>query len=326
MIKKILKAIASGMIGILLAVFVYEQGAQLYFDSKKPPASEFVGIDGVPTHFIRKGEGGPTVVFQSGLGGDHKIWEQIQDSVSRFTTTLSYDRSGLQWSGSSKSPKTLESITHELELLLEKTGCPKPYILVGHSLAGLTLRPFIQKHEHDITSVIFLDVSHPLQVKRSSEELKKYLVVPPDGLVAALVESGWARLYFTFRPFISDVPGSHPMNKHITRYFYRSYKTVLQEAREDDPMFDEAGEIESFGQIPLTVITGAYPQGADFLQDPALEKEYLEIHRSGQKDLLRLSAQSKQIIAPNSGHYVPLTDEPLVIGAILEYVNKAGAL
>ncbi|MCD8539398.1 MAG: alpha/beta hydrolase [Leadbetterella sp.] len=322
MTKRILKAILKSILTLLLVIFLYEQASQLYFNSKKPSAAEFVDIDGVPTHFVKKGKGGPTVVFQSGLGGDYKTWEAIQDSVSRFTTTLSYDRTGLQWSGPSKSPKTLESMTRELEILLEKTGCPKPYILVGHSLSGLTLRPFIQRHKQDISGVIFLDVSHPEQVKRSSEELKKYLVVPPQGLVAALVESGWARIYFSFRPFISDVPGSHPMNKHITNYFYRSYKTVLQEAREDDLMFNEAGKINSFGSVPLTVITGAYPQGTGFLEDPALENEYLEIHRSGQKDLLRLSAQSKQIIAPNSGHYVPLTDESLVINAILESVGS----
>ncbi|MDT4851276.1 3-oxoadipate enol-lactonase [compost metagenome] len=302
---------------------IYEQASQFYFNSKKPPASEFVDIDGQATHFVRKGNGGPTVVFQSDLGGDYKIWEEIQDSLSRHTTTLSYDRAGLQWSDPSKSTKTLEGITRELEILLEKTGCPKPYILVGHSLAGLTLRPFIQKHEKEVAGVVFLDVSHPLQVERSSEELKKYLVVPSEALVTALVQSGLARIYFSFSPFIHDVPGSHPMNKHISRYFYRSYKTVLQEAREDDPMFDEAGKIDSFGNIPLSIITGAYPHGAGFLESPALENEYLEIHRSGQKDLLRLSTQSKQVIAPESGHYVPLTDKSLVIHAIMEYLDKA---
>lgn len=324
MFSKIIKAILLTVCGILLSTFIYERIAQLYFNSKKPSASEFTEIDGVPTHFVKKGKGGPTVVFQSGLGGDYKIWEQIQDSVSRFTTTLSYDRSGLQWSGFSGSPKTLESMTRELEQLLEKTGCPKPYILVGHSLAGLTLRPFIGKHQDEVAGVIFLDVSHPLQIEKSSDALKQYLVVPPDGLVAALVESGLARIYFSFRPFISDVPGSHPMNRHITNYFYRSYKTFLQEAREDDPMFEQSGKITSFGSIPLTVITGGYPQGIDFLEDKALQNEYLELHRSGQRDLLRLSTRSKQLIAPHSGHYVPLTDEPLVISAILEYVNNAG--
>lgn len=323
MIGKTLKAIGIAILAVLFTAFIYEQAAQIYFNSKQPPAQEFVEIDGVPIHFVKKGKGGPAVVFQSGLGGDYKIWEVIQDSLARYTTTLSYDRAGLQWSGRSELPKTMESFTRELETLLEKTGCPKPYILVGHSLAGLTLRPFIQKHEQEVAGVIFLDVSHPLQVKRSSEELKKYLVVPPDGLVTAVVESGLARIWFSFRPFISDMPGSHFMNRHITSYFYRSYKTFLQEAREDDPMFDEAAGISSFGTIPLTVITGAYPHGAGFLKNPVLENEYLEIHRSGQKDLLRLSTQSRQIIAPNSGHYVPLTDESLVIQAVKEYLDSA---
>ena len=317
---KFIKIAGTGCLLLLLALFLYEQLSQWYFDCGRPPAEQFVDIDGVPIHFVKKGTGGPTVVFQSGLGGDHKVWEAIQDSLSRFTTTLSYDRAGLQWSGPPQRSKTMESYTRELQVLLEKTHCPKPYVLVGHSLAGLTLRPFIQQNLQDISGVVFLDVSHPEQVERSSEDLKKYLVVPSETLVSALVESGLARIYLHVQPFISDVSASHFLNRHIAHYFYRSYKTLLQEAREDDPLFEEAGRITSFGEVPLTVITGAYPQGAVFLKDPALEKEYLEIHRSGQKELLHLSTRSQQLIAPHSGHYVPVTDESLVIEAIREHL------
>lgn len=324
-VKKTLRLVVLVIVGLLVVGIGYEQVAQLYFNAKKPGADSFVDIDGVPTFFVKKGQGGPTVVFQSGMGGDHKIWQQIQDSVSAFCSTISYDKSGLQWSGAAPSPKTIQGLTHELEQLLEKTNCPKPYILVGHSLAGITLRPFIQSHADDIAGVVFLDVSHPLQVERSSKELKKYLVVPPTWLVGTLVETGLARLYFSINPFISDVPGSHPMNKHIVDYFYKSYKTVLQEGRDDDAMFLEAAQITSFGDMPLTVITGAYSNGANFLGDATLGEEYLAIHRKGQQELLQLSTNSKPLIAQHSAHYVPLTDYQLVIDAIEDLIGNAAA-
>lgn len=319
-LTKLLKGVLFFFLAVLVMGTLYEHGAQLYFNGKRPPQNEFCEIGGVRTHFVKKGEGGPTVVFQSGLGGDYKIWEQIQDSVSKHTTTISYDRAGLMWSEDGKQTKTLGSITSELEQLLEKTNCPKPYIVVGHSLAGITLRPFVHDHQQDILAVIFADVSHPLQIKNSSEELKKYLVVPSKWLVSVLMETGIARLYFSYKPFMTDLPLKHWMNKHVRDYFYKSYQTFLQEAVDDDPMFEQAEVITSFGNIPLTVITGGYPNGADFLAEKSLATEYLTLHRQQQKDLLRLSSHSKQVIAHHSGHYVPLQDPEVVIDAVLEYV------
>lgn len=323
--KKILKKIILGGLVVVVVVFsigtVYEQLAQVYFDGKRPGKNSFVQIKGIPIHFNKKGNGGPTVVFQSGLGGDYKIWEEIQDSLANYTTTLSYDRAGLLWSGPSNETRTLESITEELEELLGKTGCSKPYILIGHSLAGLTLRPFVLGHKEEVKSVVFVDVAHPLQVKKSSEELKKYLVVPPQWLLTFLVETGIVRTYFSFKPFIAELPTDHWMNQHIKDYFYRFYKTMLQEAKDDDLMFEQSEQITSFGEIPLTVITGAYPNGAGFLNNPAVEKEYLDLHSNNQLDLLKLSTNSKQLIAKNSGHYVPLQDPELVIEAIKVYLK-----
>lgn len=128
---------------------IAEQLAQTYFNTKSPDLENLYAVNGKPVHAIRKGIGGPTVVFQSGLGSDHKIWQEIQDSVSKFTTTLSYDRAGLLWSDTSNELRSLSSISGELIGLLRETGCPKPYILVGHSMAGITLRQFIQDHTND---------------------------------------------------------------------------------------------------------------------------------------------------------------------------------
>lgn len=318
--KRIVQWVMFSVLGLIGAGIIIEQSFQIHFNFKKPGESEFCEINGLKVHYKKKGNGGPTVVFQSGLGGDYKIWEEIQDSLSKHTTTISYDRAGLLWSEPANETKTLENITAELEQLVEKTNCPKPYILVGHSLAGITLRPFIKNNPEDISAVVFADVSHPLQIKNSSEELKKYLVVPPKWLITTLMETGIARFYFTLQPFMADLPKSHWMNRHVRNYFYTSYEAFLQEANDDDPMFEQAETINHFGDIPLTIISGAYPKGADFLGKDYLAKEYLTLHRSQQKDLLQLSTKSKQIIAQNSGHYVPLQDAEIVIASVKEYL------
>lgn len=326
MLKKLIltriRQFSVGLIILLFAGIICEQVIQFYLDSKRPGPEQFCEINGANIHFIKKGSGGPTVVFQSGLGGDHKIWQNIQDSLSLVTTTIAYDRAGLQWSDRSGAEKTLESIKSELFELLEKTNCPKPYILVGHSLAGITLRPFVRDYGKDICGVVLLDASHPLDIKKSSDALKQYTQAPPAWLLTALMETGIGRLYFTFQPFITDIPDNHWMNQHIRDYFYRSYQTLFSEAVEDDIMFEQSEAITSFGTIPLAVITAAYPNGAGFLGDKALQAEYLKIHAELQKNLLDLSVNSRQLMAVNSGHYVPLQDEALVIRTIKEKIAE----
>lgn len=321
-VKKIVGWICFGLLALLFIGVLYEQLCQLYFNTKEPAADEFCEVDGYRVHFKKKGSGGPTVVFQSGLGGDYKIWKEIQDTLAQYTTTISYDRAGLLWSEARNETKTLENITSELKCLLEQTNSPKPYILVGHSLAGITLRPFIRDHSQDIAGIVFVDVAHPLQIKKSSEELKKYLVIPPRWLVTFLIETGMIRTYFALKPFVSDLPVNHWMNQHVRDYFYRMYKTFLQEAVDDDPMFEQSESISSFGDIPLSVITGAYPNGVDFLRASPLAAEFMRLHRQNQEDLLNLSTHSKQIIASKSGHYVPLTDPEIVSQAILQQLER----
>lgn len=313
---KITKWVLLAIAAVVAAGILYEQVSRSFLNRKRPDAEAFCSIENNMVHFVKKGTGGPTVVFQSGLGSDWKIWRDIQDSVSKFTTTISYDRAGLLWSDKRDGKKTMENITDELTELLEQTNCPEPYVVVGHSLAGITLRPFIGRSHDDIGAILFVDVAHPLQLLRASEELRAYTVAPPEWLTTLLVETGVFRAVFSSRPFIAGLPVDHWYNQHITDYFYRSYKTVLQEAREDDAMFEEAGQVTTFGDIPLIIITGTYPDGVDFTKDQRLQEEYINLHMNNQAELLGLSSRSYQVFARHSSHYVPLQDPGIIIHEI----------
>jgi hypothetical protein len=89
-------------------------------------------------------------------------------------------------------------------------------------------------------------------------------------------------------------------------------------------MFAEAGTIDTFGDIPLTVVTATYPHGNN-IADPALESEYQQLHRKLQADLLRLSTRSTQVLATKSSHYVPLQEPELIIAAIRAYLPPSAA-
>src|ERR1700690_1404583 len=88
-------------------------------------------------YLVEKGEGGPTVLFESGIAATNLNWFHIQDIVSRFNHTASYDRGGLGFSSPSRTARTPGNTAVELHAMLQRAGIQPPYILVGHSFGGV---------------------------------------------------------------------------------------------------------------------------------------------------------------------------------------------
>lgn len=105
---------------------------------KISPNGNFVQLENHRLHYLQKGTGGPTVVFETAFDpAGHLQWLNIQENLPKTFTTISYDRAGVLWSERGTNPKSGEKIAEELYDLLENAKAPKPYILVGHSLDNL---------------------------------------------------------------------------------------------------------------------------------------------------------------------------------------------
>lgn len=321
-LKKAVKWSAIALIALIAVGFGYEQISRYSLDSNRPPAEQFCDLGTHRLHFVKKGEGGPTVIFESGLGQDDVVWAVVQEDIARDTTTISYDRAGLLWSERGQNEKTIANISLELSQLLEKTNCPKPYVLVGHSLAGVMLRPFIRDHSDDIAAVIFVDVSHPLQLKKVSKELLAQNPQPSELVIKTVSELGIFRSMFPWLVPSSNVLAEQQHNQHLRDYFYKCSGATFEEARNVEQMFADAEKIDTFGSVPLTVITGTSKSRTDVIQGEALKTEFMELWLSLQKDLLNLSTQSTQVEAANSGHMVQLQEPDIVIKAIRDAIQR----
>lgn len=322
--KKVFKIFKYFIITLLFLFtngFIYEQISRFYYDNKKPSEDEFVTVDGRKIHFKKQGKGSSTIVFESGLGGDYLHWQEIQNKLSTNYTTISYDKAGILWSDPTKKVN-LKRYSNDLFQLLEKTNCPKSYILVGHSFAGITLRSFIKEHSKNIDGIVFIDVSHPQQLEKSSENLKKSVTPPPHLVLSFLNEVGVIRLLYTFVPFTQAVSKEHIFNQNVKNYFYKLFDGLMQEMENDDQLMKEASQITNFGAIPLVVVTAKYPNEIENIRDQNLTKEYLSIHNTLQTDLLNLSTNSIQVFAAKSGHYVTLQEPDLICNVIKDISAK----
>src|SRR5687768_12978878 len=107
-----------------------------------PPPGRLVDIGGHRLHIWCTGEGAPSVVLETGLGGSSVDWGFVQPEVARFTRVCSYDRAGMGYSDAGLSPRTARRIARELADLLDRSGIAEPAVLVGASIGGFAVRVF----------------------------------------------------------------------------------------------------------------------------------------------------------------------------------------
>ncbi|WP_437919906.1 alpha/beta fold hydrolase [Sphingobacterium sp. LRF_L2] len=312
---------------LILSIFLgtlYEYFSRWQLEKKLFENKTFVEINGTPLHYVKKGNKAfCTVVFMSGMGSNHSIWKEVQDRVSKHATTISYDRNGILFSESSQQPITNENVSAELEQLLTKTDCPKPYILVGHSMAGIYLRPFISKHQSNIQGIVFAEAAHPRQLKNASKELLNTRFIPPSWFVKLVVNTGIYRTLFSFFPVSPEIPMSHRLHKEERDYFYRSYETLLKEAKNDMLNFENAEQYENFGKIPLTIILGTSDIRYKHIKKHAIKEEYRQLTTSLAHDFLNLSTNSKLVEAQESGHVLQVNNSELVAEEIISLLDRS---
>jgi pimeloyl-ACP methyl ester carboxylesterase len=324
-IKRILMALLLIIFLLLMAGFVFEKISRSIAEKIKPDG-QFAEVENHKMHYLQKGYGGPTVVFETAFDpAGHLQWYHIQQNLPKSYTTFSYDRSGILWSERGTNPKTGDKIAEELHTLLEKSKAPKPYILVGHSFGGMLTRFFVQKYPQDVAGVILVDSQYPSDEKYLSPQLYKMVNQGlPGGFLKFANTFGAARLMFK-NMFPANAQYQY-QNSIMPALLYKSADATLEEQDHMKSVKTEATTINTFGSVPLYVITAGDKTKYDsFIKDQKIKNEMLGAWDKMQKDLLNLSTDSKQIIAEKSGHYINQDQPEVIEKAVNDMVEKVSA-
>lgn len=111
--------------------------------------------------YYETGQGSPSVVFESGLGDGKDTWASVLPEIAKTNRVFAYDRPGYGASQKTDVPRDPCSIATEERELLQASGLPPPYILVGHSAGGLYQYVFAKLFPQDVAGVVLLDPTHP---------------------------------------------------------------------------------------------------------------------------------------------------------------------
>jgi pimeloyl-ACP methyl ester carboxylesterase len=104
----------------------------------------------------------PLVVLEAGAFGFSADWAAVQEKLSRRgLRSLAYDRAGLGFSEPGPEPRDGQAIVQDLERLLTRLGEPGPFVLCGHSMAGLHVRLFAARNVARVVGVVLVDATTP---------------------------------------------------------------------------------------------------------------------------------------------------------------------
>ena len=322
---------------LMVAGTAYQAIGTWWARRRFPPLGRLVRVNKGQMHIHVTGEGTPTVVFESGMGASCLSWTLVQPQVAQFTRAASYDRAGQGWSDPAREPRTARQIAQELHTLLDATGVPGPYVLVGHSFGGYVNRAFVHMYRNEVVGMVLVDSVHPAEWENPTPEQLRTIEV---GLRYAWVAAWLARLGLVRYCLARLARGSPRLGwaaasafgvgtaaavqriageirklpapiLPIVREFWSQPKNFMSLGEHVAALpvsAAQAAAVSSLGDLPLVVLSGDHHAAPDV---------------DRQRDLAQLSSRGRHLVASDSGHWIHLDHPELVTSATRQVVTSA---
>lgn len=280
-------------------------------DINHPPGKR-VDIGGYKLHIYCVGQGSPTVVLESGIGGFSLEWVDVQAALARQMRVCAYDRAGYGWSERSPLPRTARVMARELHKLLTRAGVPGPYLLVGHSFGGYIIRYYAVEHPQEVSGLVLIDASHPEQFK--------YF---PKAPAVNNSQRDYPRSY-TIHVIKPAYPAKYPQRVRNLAYMLMVRNRSVEVQLEEVNHFEESGRqlVELGGRlpdIPVTVLSRGSRVWPNTQYGDAMEIAWKYL----QNDLAHLTLHTSHLVVADSGHAIHLDQARAVTDSIMDNVQTA---
>ena len=163
-----------------------------------PAPGVMVDVGGRRMHVHTVGQGEASIVLLPGLGTPAPLldFEPLVQELSQWATVTVVEPFGYGWSEGSDSPMLPEDIARDTRTALHGAGVPGPYVLMGHSIAGLYSQKFIELFPDEVRAYVGLDPTDPIAASPREDDWQTSLV---HGAYVAAARSGVVRVVQVIR-------------------------------------------------------------------------------------------------------------------------------
>jgi pimeloyl-ACP methyl ester carboxylesterase len=239
--------------------------------------------------------GRPTVIFESGLGGDRRVWGDVLTGLMATDRGCSYDRAGVGASQPGPKPQTTDGQVDDLHAMLEAAGIEPPYVFVAHSSGGWNAIVFAGRYPDEVAGAVMVDVRPPA----TSEQWLAAL--PPES-------STESDAVHQTRAELTDFEGDPSRNPEGL--------DLIESAT-------QAKAAPGFGDAPLVVLTAgdraAITEGLPADLGTTFDGIWMDL----QAGLVDLSTSGRQEIVPDATHDMPFEQPGVIVDAIRDVLGTA---
>jgi len=302
LLTRILRVFSWFLIAILILAIAGATYQIISSNSDKanfPPPGKLVDVGGYKLHIYCIGEGSPTIILDSAADMMSSDWAWIQSEISKNTQVCSYDRAGMGWSDPSPKSRDAKQVVLELHSLLTNAKISGPYILVGHSAAGLYARLYASQYPDEVVGMVLVDPGHP----DMDQEIPELQVQNAND--ASLVRTMQTLSYFGIPRLLGvgknnaeGLPAQQAaeVNAFVSR---PQHWATLSALIESTPVtYDEVRATGTLGNIPLVVISA---NTAWFTKGAPADKARTILNKL-QDEIANLSTNHLHIIVDGATH------------------------
>ena len=237
--------------------------------------------------------GRPTVIFESGLGGDAGQWSDVIHELDGSTRACAYDRAGVGASQPATVGRTTEDQVADLRALLAAAKVAPPYILVGYSLGGWNVMVHADAHPADVVGAVMVDVRPPAASQQWLKALPAASATKSEAIKMAREES---------TTFDTD-PTLNPEGLRLGDSAAQALAT------------------KGFGDKPLIVLAAADTSAVTDGFEPALAATLVKIWWDLQDELASRSTKGRLVKVENATHEMPFERADAIADAITEILG-----
>jgi pimeloyl-ACP methyl ester carboxylesterase len=311
------------------ATLTVQERMQLLINTYPPPG-KLVDVGGYSLHMFCRGNGSPTVVMEAGAGNGVESWALVSPAIANLSRVCIYDRAGYGWSDPATENLTVARVVRNLHALLNRSGEKSPYILVGHSVAGLYTRSYIRKYPSEVAGLILIDPSHERQLVSVSDEYFREQLSNFRYLADTYHANAELAAQGVFAQNLSLIPLNtyiSPKDGQALRALYAAKPSVWEATAEEFQSLDamsaevRAENITSVGNIPVIVLIAVNDGNGSASFEPAS-------YRALKKEIAGESPQGSWVLVNGSSHYIQWEKPDIVtsiIGGVIRRIREGVA-